>query len=382
MSRNYLGDLKEKPQTDGTHRAFYAVPPAGMILNHDKETDTSASVGVHSHKAIVATPTPIRYTDEPKIKIFTAMMPPTHNVIHFHSLSSIQSSSSSSLPSSVPSNHNYKMSPPLVNSENDDSSFKKAAEPSTDRNSSDEIPWLAPFLGVLGTLGLVGIIILYLIGRKKKKRNNRSENSRVNQFMNNNHNNTTPEEQLSNSYQSWASLSTINMTTANEEKQNAQTQEKLQHVPPPPAYTSVKQKRLTADTLVDENSVSVMLKNQYSPQLAFSPSLIAGDFQQQRLDDVVVEKPPPPSISPSNTLIDNAGIINDALKTEFYRLSLVRPPKKIEMYDPQVNLHTDSNPFIPYSYSNDQPEERKSEDNLRPQDNNENTNHHVVEMKK
>lgn len=380
MSRNYLGDLKEKPQTDGTHHGFYAVPPEGMILNHDKEIGPSASVGVHSHKAIVATPTPIHSTaDEPKIKIYTAMMPPTHNVIHFHSLSSIQSSSSS-LPSSVPSNHNYKMSPPLVNSENDNSTFKKA-EPSTNRNNSDEIPWLAPLLGVLGTLGLVGIIILYLIGRKKKKRNNRSENSRVNQFMNNNSNNNVPEQQLSNSYQSWASLSTINMTAANEEKQIAQTQEKQQHVPPPPAYTSVKQKRLTADTLVDENSVSLMLKNQYSPQLAFSPSLVAGDFQQQRLDDVV-EKPPLPNISPSNTLIDNAGIIDNASKTESYHYSFDHRPKKIEMYDPQVNLQTDSNPFIPYSYSNDQTEEKKSEDNLRPQDNNENTNHHVVDMTK
>ncbi|CAO3615131.1 unnamed protein product [Mucor hiemalis] len=378
MSRNYLGDLKEKPQLDGTHHAFYAVPPAELVLNHDRSTAPSASIGGHSHKAVVATPTPIHSTNEPKIKIYTALMPPTHNVIHFNSISSIYSSGSS-LPSSVPSNHNYKMSPPLVNNESDNSSFKKADQ--TNRNNSDEIPWLAPLLGVLGTLGLVGIIILYLIGRKKKKRNNRSDNSRVNQFMNNNNNGNAPEQQLSNSYQSWASLSTINMSAGNEEKQNAQTQEKTQHVPPPPAYTSVKQKRLTSDTLVDENSVSVMLKNQYSPQLAFSPSLIAGDFQQQRLEEVV-EKPPLPTMSPSNTLIDNAGVINNPSKTENYHYSFDHRPKKIEMYDPQVNLQTDSNPFIPYSYSNDETEEKQSEDNLRLHDNNESGNHHVVDMNK
>ncbi|KAI8984306.1 hypothetical protein BDF20DRAFT_799975, partial [Mycotypha africana] len=64
---------------------------------------------------------------------------------------------------------------------------------------------------------------------------------------------------------------------------------------------SVREKRLTADTLVDETS-SLMLKKQYSPQLAFSPSLSADGgmlaVQQQQQSDL--------SISPSNTLIDNA----------------------------------------------------------------------------
>ncbi|KAF1807355.1 hypothetical protein FB192DRAFT_1247076, partial [Mucor lusitanicus] len=110
---------------------------------------------------------------------------------------------------------------------------------------------------------------------------------------------------------------------------------------PPPAYsmttakTPVQQKRLTADTLVDEPSLS-MLKSQYSPQLAFSPSLVAGEFQQQ------LDHPPLPNtatLSPSNTLIDNAGVLSNDKNQNYYSHDSQQQRIKIEMYDPQVNLH-------------------------------------------
>ncbi|KAI8645984.1 hypothetical protein BD408DRAFT_337620 [Parasitella parasitica] len=136
---------------------------------------------------------------------------------------------------------------------------------------------------------------------------------------------------------------------------------------PPPAYTttitSKREKRLTADTLVDEHSLS-MLKSQYSPQLAFSPSLVAGEFQQQ------LDHPPLPNttnnqqISPSNTLIDNAGVLSDEKQANYYSYDS-QQRVRIEMYDPQVNLHdtdydgagVDADEFeTPSNYPNNQEE--------------------------
>ncbi|KAI9246626.1 hypothetical protein EDC94DRAFT_502083, partial [Helicostylum pulchrum] len=106
--------------------------------------------------------------------------------------------------------------------------------------------------------------------------------------------------------------------------------------------TSIRQKRMTADTLVDENNISMLLKNQYAPQLAFSPSLVAGEFQQQQQ---LEERPPLPTISPSNTLIDNAGVLSGTSqpKVQVYHYSFDQRPKKIEIYEPQVNLHDGEN---------------------------------------
>ncbi|KAI8095089.1 uncharacterized protein B0P05DRAFT_443208, partial [Gilbertella persicaria] len=72
-----------------------------------------------------------------------------------------------------------------------------------------------------------------------------------------------------------------------------------------------REKRFTADTLVAEPTWE-LLKKQYSPQLAMSPSLIESDVYQSHA-----------FISPSDTLIDHADS---------------KLPRKIELYDPQVNL--------------------------------------------
>ncbi|KAI9257408.1 hypothetical protein BY458DRAFT_518851 [Sporodiniella umbellata] len=73
---------------------------------------------------------------------------------------------------------------------------------------------------------------------------------------------------------------------------------------PPPVYTAMamptpakKEKRWTEQS----NLVDSMLKSQYSPQLAFSPSLVAGEFKQ----DVAPPVPPVPTLlSPSHTLVN------------------------------------------------------------------------------
>ncbi|ORY92236.1 hypothetical protein BCR43DRAFT_498013 [Syncephalastrum racemosum] len=86
--------------------------------------------------------------------------------------------------------------------------------------------------------------------------------------------------------------------------------------PPPAYYTTPKgTKRLTADTLVDSThnnrsslSSSLMAsanKQQYAPQLAYSPSFAS--FARHHEDD---------GVSPSNTLIDNAGYLTHTSKDD------------------------------------------------------------------
>lgn len=86
--------------------------------------------------------------------------------------------------------------------------------------------------------------------------------------------------------------------------------------PPPAYYTTPKgMKRLTADTLVDSTynnrsslSSSLMAsanKQQYAPQLAYSPSFAS--FARRHEDD---------GVSPSNTLIDNAGYLTHTSKDD------------------------------------------------------------------
>ncbi|KAI8879148.1 hypothetical protein K501DRAFT_152579, partial [Backusella circina FSU 941] len=98
--------------------------------------------------------------------------------------------------------------------------------------------------------------------------------------------------------------------------------------------TTKEEKRLTSDTLVEPASVA-MLKTQYSPQLAFSPSLVAGEFPQQQQQEsfpTELQQANKLGISPSNTLIDNASIISDKAQQQ-------RP--RIEIYEPQINLPED-----------------------------------------
>lgn len=388
MSHHHLlEDYKEEQQPHWSHRRpmhdFYVIPPAGLMLNHNNENIISSSN--HNRDIATARLSPPRATPtEEATMIYTAIVP-THRVIHYGS-----SSTASSYPSNIPSstasaNTNNKMSPPLINNSNNVNNDQTPT--SSNRENADELPWLAPLLGVLGTLGVVGIVILFVIGRKKKKtrRGDNEDNSRSHPYT---------QQLSSNIYQSWASLSTINTSpTAGPEEEKKYIIH--DHVPPPPAYTtSVRQKRLTADTLVDESAtsaISLMLKNQYSPQLAFSPSLVAGEFQQQQ--QLENEKPPLPlqqqTISPSNTLIDNAGIIHNNISTkktttESYHYSFDQRPKRIEIYEPQVNLsHNNSdatNPFIPYPYTNEDNEDQSTKHIINEDDSKSTHQHHVVDM--
>ena len=276
-------------KSERPHRAFYAVPPAGLMLNVDKNNQSTIT------------------------KVYTAILP-THRVIHTMS----HSASSSMIPSATPSAH---MSPPLINN-NMGSNNNFSSNSNRNTEDSDELlPWIAPLLGALGFMGLI-CLVFWCCMRKKYKRRNRIQHQ---------------ERRMPTSYNSWASISTLN-TTAPDKKEI--------HASPPPAYTK-QQKRLTADTLVDEHGMSSMLKNQYAPQLAFSPSLVAGEFHQQQLDSA---PPLPHLMSPSDTLID--------VKGESYHYSFDKRPK-IEMYEPQV--HGDNNPFIPYTNGADGDNNQKEE---------------------
>lgn len=334
MSNNEFGNLK------GPHHplhAFFVPTPAGLVLSNSDNTSPEVDTIATSDKPTISS------TSVSKLK--TAIASSRHTI-------------SSTLSFNTPIA--TKPPPLIINSPsfNDKTPMNKS--------HADGICWIAPLLGVLGTLGVVAVAIIYLIGRNKKKNAIYVHNESLNISRKYDHSPppATPEaaKVLPNSYQSWASLSTINTSAANneQEKKNSIIHQE-QHILPPPAYTSIRQKRMTADTLVDDKHIAMMLKNQYSPQLAFSPSLVAGEFQQQQLE----ERPPLPTISPSNTLIDNAAILSDIkplqqIKSEKYHYSFDQRPKKIEIYEPQVNLHDDDNPFIPYSYSTDEEEDSKT----------------------
>lgn len=207
--------------------------------------------------------------------------------------------------------------PPLIHEEGHPTIFPKNHYQEFHESArKDQQVWLAPLLGILGLLGVIGIAALFCLCKRRRRRRRYCSNDQV--------------KTLPASHKSWASISTIQTSMFEGEK------DKIPQ--PPPAYYQPKaQKRLTADTLVEEPSV-LMLKNQYSPQLAFSPSLIAGEFQQQQQQE---EKPPlPHMVSPSNTLIDNAGVLNEEKDGR----------RRIEIYDPQVNLQHDGPFDTPYSY--------------------------------
>ncbi|GAA5815237.1 hypothetical protein MFLAVUS_008743 [Mucor flavus] len=333
MSNNQLDSLKE------SHRpihAFYAPPPTGFILSDDNDNRDA--------KPVIATTLSIKPTS-------TSAPKPNSSVV---SINSSRSVTTVSIISTVPSVAPVNMKPPpFINNVNDPSFNSKTP---MNRENKDELPWLAPLLGVLGTLGVVAIGIIYLIGRNRKKKSNATFSDETNDRSMARHFPKQHLQAMPNTYQSWASLSTINTSAENNQEKKKIIIHQQEHVPPPPAYTSIRQKRMTADTLVDENNTSMLLKNQYAPQLAFSPSLVAGEFQQQQQ---LEERPPLPTISPSNTLIDNAGVLSGTTqpKLQDYNYSFDQRSKKIEMYEPQVNLHDGENPFIPYSYSNDEDKE-------------------------
>ncbi|CAO3634534.1 unnamed protein product [Mucor fragilis] len=319
-----------QPGISGGHlpvHAFYIPPHAANVVLATSSVARKATENA-KQKLVFATPT----TTRPFREIQTAAIIPTH--IQPSRGYSSPVSASSSMPSST-----VAMLPPSINPPPYDSSFDNDKSASTSDNGNN-VPWLVPLLGVIGGMGVMIIAIIYFIRRRRYKLSSRS-------VVSNDHRNPHyPKPITANKHSSWASLSTINTSTAvgtgaavttmsGEEKAS------IHMLQPPPAYsmtttkTPVQQKRLTADTLVDEPSLS-MLKSQYSPQLAFSPSLVAGEFQQQ------LEHPPLPNtttLSPSNTLIDNAGVLSNEKNQNYYSHDAQQQRIKIEMYDPQVNLH-------------------------------------------
>ncbi|KAL9545121.1 hypothetical protein MBANPS3_007298, partial [Mucor bainieri] len=320
-----------QPGTSGGHlpvHAFYIPPQAAHATPATLSIAHKATMNA-KQKLVFATPTATRLFRA----IQTAALLPTH-AQHSRGYSALVSASSS-MPSPT-----VAMLPPSINPPPYDSSFDNDKSASTSDNGNN-VPWLAPLLGVLGAMGVIIIAIIYFVRRRRYKSSSRS-------VAPNDHrrNPRNPQPITANKHSSWASLSTINTSAGAGVVNNMSGEEKtsIHMLQPPPAYskttitttkTSVQQKRLTADTLVDEPSLS-MLKSQYSPQLAFSPSLVAGEFQQQ------LDHPPLPNtatLSPSNTLIDNAGVLSNEKNQNYYSHDAQQQRIKIEMYDPQVNLH-------------------------------------------
>jgi uncharacterized membrane protein YciS (DUF1049 family) len=314
--------------------AFYLPPYSNLVLSSATAKDrfaTSPTSTIHT-----AIPTRIR-----------------HSTSH-----SIMSSSNSASPSVSPFIIENSL-PPLSSPVQNDSS----PHISLNENSSDLSCWIAPLLGVLGALGVIATITICC--RRRRRHRNKKEAAaaaikRQQQQSPDTFTSSYQQRTLTNSYQSWNSFSTIR----NDENKKST----ISNIFPPTTTNNNKQKRWTADTLVEEPTLA-MLKKQYSPQLAFSPSLVAGELQQQQQQQHLPALPETAVVynhhlSPSNTLIDNAGVLSSSTDSEkksyfhHFEHGLHRP--RIEMYDPQVNLH-DESPFeTPYPYCNDQNQESHS----------------------
>jgi hypothetical protein len=195
-----------------------------------------------------------------------------------------------------------------------DTKFREDSSQQQHHKMQHHINWFYPLLAVLGVLALLTLAIYFYVEKKRRRAS----------IAPHRHIKWNPDENNSSipRYPSWSSYSATTVIDKSV-KINA----------PPPVYTSKEEKRLTSDTLVEPASVA-MLKTQYSPQLAFSPSLVAGEFPQQQQQEsfpTELQQANKLGISPSNTLIDNASIISDKNQQ--------RP--RIEIYEPQVNLPDD-----------------------------------------
>ncbi|KAI8095714.1 hypothetical protein BDF21DRAFT_406538, partial [Thamnidium elegans] len=217
MSNNQLDSLKELHHPI---HAFYAIPPTGFILSDDDNKES---------KPVIATTLSIKPTSTIIPKPNSSVLSITNN--RFVTTVSIIST----LPSVAPVN---KKPPPFVNNVNDPSFNSKTP---MNRENKDDLPWLAPLLGVLGTLGVVAIGIVYLIGRNRKKKSNATFSDETNDRSMTRHFQQQQQhlQVLPNSYQSWASLSTINTSAENNQDKKNIIIHQQEHVPPPPAYTSI-----------------------------------------------------------------------------------------------------------------------------------------------
>lgn len=322
MSDLHAGVLKGHQK----NHAFYLSPPANLVLS----TVSAAE------KETFATPTP---TTAP-FRIYTAIPTYFYRPGHpkNHSIT-ISISSNSANPSISPPAIVKALPPPSVpvasSSHNDTTSLTKTSAESKD------LTWLTPLLGALGALGVIAIvaaIVFFCYRRRNKEEVAMLQRQCRQQQQFHTFNSSYQQRTLTNSFQSWNSCSTI---------RNDENRKRASHIFSPVAVTDsnnciTKQKRWTADTLVEEPSLA-MLKNQYSPQLAFSPSLFADELQQQQ--HLSVPETAFSLVSPSNTLIDNDGVLSstdlDQKKSYFHHLERKDHRPRIEMYEPQVNLHED-----------------------------------------
>ncbi|KAI9474006.1 MAG: hypothetical protein EXX96DRAFT_580194 [Benjaminiella poitrasii] len=229
--------------------------------------------------------------------------------------------------------------------------------------SNNTVPWLAPTLSILAALGVMAIaVFFFVLGRRKI--------------------NTRRGTELRNKkHESWGSVSTIR-TSVIEEGNNEKS---FSHGFPPPAYyTATKQKRLTADTLVgDENEDTMyMLKKQYAPQLASSPTFGAGEFEKQE-EELSPLRPVHYSLRLASS---NSTLVHIPSSGDSQKSGLDSRPKRIEMYDPQVNLHNEAgeDPFrTPNSYSSNlKTRIEVNEEEKQKRDNNANVVHSIFSLNK
>ncbi|KAI7907663.1 uncharacterized protein BX663DRAFT_491613 [Cokeromyces recurvatus] len=192
-------------------------------------------------------------------------------------------------------------------------------------STHNSLPWLIPVLTVFSLLGVILIAIcFFFLGRRKLITTRQEKDKRKQQH-----------------HESWASASTIQII-AEDEKST------IQQLPPThDYYTSIiKQKRLTAETLVDEEqeeSWMSMLKKQYAPQLALSPAFSADEFQKETYYYPSLISQNGGWMNILSTTTTDTELLSSSTKNNNNNS---RP--KIEIYDPQVNLHSNESEETPF----------------------------------
>ncbi|KAG2224685.1 hypothetical protein INT45_007930 [Circinella minor] len=192
-----------------------------------------------------------------------------------------------------------------------------------------------PLVGaILGTIGLISIIIGVVVCIKRRKKIKRrqddhiySDNSRAGALFIN-------QQQQLRQQQQYA--------TIKREKSNHSDSSTLQ--PPPTSYTPHCQKRLTADTLVDQRaSLSTVSSsyssrnNQYIPQLAYKQQLHE-DYDVKKGQDDYYDLD---GVSPSNTLIDTTAITMALTADDKAMENTNSRRQRVPSYQPKIVAMTD-----------------------------------------
>ena len=208
---------------------------------------------------------------------------------------------------------------------------------SPNRQQQQQQQIAGPLVGaILGSVGLIGIIVAMLVCIKRQKKNKRRQDCHIYS------NNSRAGAMINNQQQQQQQKKGQRYTTIKREESNHSDSPTLQ--PPSASYTPHCQKRLTTDTLVDQrasmstmNSTYSSRNHQYKPQLAYKQQLHTDCDVNTGQDDYYHLD----GLSPSNTLIDTTVITMAITDDEKAVENNNSRRQRVPSYQPQIVAMTD-----------------------------------------